>query len=56
MKNMHLHAQVCGVDDSVGMGVTESEWKKMTDDEQNNLIREYLSSVVDVWTEAREEE
>lgn len=55
-KIIHIFASINGQTNSDSMSVTESEWEKMSDKEQGDLIREYLPNVVDVWTRAEGEE
>lgn len=53
-KIIYLYISVNGQTESDSMSVTESEWNKMSDKEQGELIREFLPNIVDVWTEAKE--
>lgn len=55
-KIMYLCTQMSGDPESDSMSITETEWNKMSDEEQGDLIREFLPNMVDVWTEARPEE
>ena len=52
-KIIHLCVEVSGITESDTMSVTESEWNKMSDEEQSDLIREFLPNLVNIWTEAR---
>lgn len=47
-KQMILRVQVCTVVDECEIGLTESEWEKLTQEEQGLIIREWLPNVADI--------
>lgn len=33
------------------LGITKKEWEELSEEDQNDLIQEYLWNVIDVWVE-----
>jgi hypothetical protein len=52
-RSMFLHAatNVVGSECDVDLGVTESEWDKMTEEKRQSIIGEFMSNVVETWVE-----
>lgn len=48
-KQMVIHASVNTSTDECGMDITETEWNKLSSDEQSGLIREALPNICDVY-------
>ncbi|NHB90334.1 DUF7167 family protein [Photorhabdus tasmaniensis] len=57
-KQMILKAQTntIGSLSQVELDITETEWKGMTDEEQQQIINESLSTVVDIWVEVEDDD
>ena len=57
-KLMYLHAATDKVNSecSVCLDITEEEWNTLSDEDQQDLIDDFMSSVVDIWVDTSEEE
>ncbi|OCA53896.1 DUF7167 family protein [Photorhabdus namnaonensis] len=57
-KQMILKAQtnMIGSMSQTELNITEAEWKGMTDDEQQQIINEFMSDVVDIWVDVEDED
>lgn len=49
MGNAILHARVCGVEDSVDLGISYEKYKTLSPNQKNQLIAEYQADVVDMF-------
>ncbi|PQQ22296.1 DUF7167 family protein [Photorhabdus hindustanensis] len=57
-KQMILKAQtnMIGSMSQTELNITEAEWKGMTDEERQQIINEFMSTVVDVWVDVEDED
>lgn len=46
---LHIKTEMRGSEVSCPMGVTESEWQAMSEDEQVNMMLQYLPNIADWW-------
>ncbi|OCQ53612.1 hypothetical protein Ppb6_01238 [Photorhabdus australis subsp. thailandensis] len=56
-KQMILKAQtnMIGSMSQSELNITETEWKGMTDEERQQIINEFMSTIVDIWVETADE-
>ncbi|HEK0406322.1 TPA: hypothetical protein SMO71_001546 [Proteus mirabilis] len=43
-----------GSDSECGLGITEDEWDKLTEEEQKQIIGEFMGNVCGLWVQAEE--
>ncbi|EOA4363226.1 TPA: hypothetical protein SMM89_002978 [Proteus mirabilis] len=55
-KQMYLHASTnnIGSECKTELDITEDEWNKLTEKEQDQLIGEFMSDVCDWWVQPEE--
>ncbi len=58
MKKMMLYASTnkVGSECSTDLDITEEEFDAMTQEDQNDLIKEFLGDVLEYWVEAEDDE
>ncbi|KAB7726206.1 hypothetical protein GBN10_10710 [Proteus mirabilis] len=43
-----------GSDSECGLGITEDEWNKLSEEEQKQIIGEFMGNVCGLWVQAEE--
>lgn len=56
-KQMYLYARLycSSVRGNTGIGVTESEWEAMSDNEQQEIMWQLIANIVDIWVAPKED-
>lgn len=56
-KKMYLYAHLYGscAREHTELGVTESEWESMSEDEQQEIIDQSMSNLVEMWVATKED-
>ena len=54
---MHLYAHLycSNTRGDTELGITESEWDAMSEDEQQEIIGQYMANIVDMWVAPKED-
>lgn len=43
-----------GSDSECGLGITEDEWNKLSEEEQKQIVGEFMGNVCGLWVQAEE--
>lgn len=56
-KQMHLYAHLycSNTRGDTELGITESEWEAMSEDEQQEIIGQCMANIVDMWVAPKED-
>ncbi|MFG0738190.1 DUF7167 family protein [Proteus terrae] len=56
-KQMYLYAHLycSNARGNTEIGVTESEWEAMSEDEQQEIIGQFMANIVDLWVAPKED-